>query len=85
MTPLSWLVVVLGLNATLTARVISWQSVTHMCFFDFLQSHQILFSHAFDRGEMQNMPERKFPSTRSQTSGHESDKLTSWPFILGYH
>ena len=33
-TKLSWLVV-LGLNATLTAKVISWQSVTHV-FSDFL-------------------------------------------------
>ena len=33
----SWMVV-LGFNATLTARVISWQSVTHMCFLAF--SHQ---------------------------------------------
>ena len=33
----SWLVV-LGFNATLTAKVISWRSVTHMCFLAF--SHQ---------------------------------------------
>ena len=32
-----WLVV-LGFNATLTAKVISWRSVTHMCFLAF--SHQ---------------------------------------------
>ena len=32
-----WLVV-LGLNATLTAKVISWRSVTLMCFLAF--SHQ---------------------------------------------
>ena len=32
-----WLVV-FGLNATLTAKVISWWSVTHMCFLAF--SHQ---------------------------------------------
>ena len=31
---LGWLVV-LGLNATLTAEVISWRSVTHMCFLAF--------------------------------------------------
>ena len=30
--------VVLGFNATLTAKVISWRSVTHMCFLAF--SHQ---------------------------------------------
>ena len=31
-------VVVLGFNATPTAKVISWRSVTHMCFLAF--SHQ---------------------------------------------
>ena len=34
---LDW-VVVLGFNATFTAKVISWRSVMHMCFLDF--SHQ---------------------------------------------
>ena len=34
---LDWLVV-LGFNATLTAKVISWRSMTHMCFLAF--SHQ---------------------------------------------
>ena len=34
--------VVLGFNATLTAKVISWRSVTHMCFMAFL--HQSLSS-----------------------------------------
>ena len=33
-----WLVGCIGFNATLTAEVISWQSVTHMCFLAF--SHQ---------------------------------------------
>ena len=32
------LLVVLGFNATLTSKVISWRSVTHMCFLAF--SHQ---------------------------------------------
>ena len=49
-----WLVV-LGLNATLTAKVISWRSVTHICFLAFshqyyhnfsFQSHRLLFPHA---------------------------------------
>ena len=49
-----WLVV-LGFNATLTAIVISWQSVTHVCSLAFshqyqhnfsFQSHRLLFSHA---------------------------------------
>ena len=52
--PLGWLVE-LGFNATLTAKVISWRSVTHMCFLVFshqylhnfsFQSHRLLFSHA---------------------------------------
>ena len=37
MTVFDWLVV-LGFNATLTAEVISWRLVTHMCFLAF--SHQ---------------------------------------------
>ena len=54
-----WLVV-LGFNATLTATVISWRSVTHMCFLAFshqylhnfsFQSHRLLFSHASVRRE----------------------------------
>ena len=49
-----WLVVS-GFNATLTAKVISWRSMTHMCFLAFshlyshnfsFQSHRLLFSHA---------------------------------------
>ena len=38
---LAWgggLLVVLQFNATLTAKIISWRSVTHMCFLGF--SHQ---------------------------------------------
>ena len=35
---LGWLVGCIGFNATLTAEVISWRSVTHMCFLAF--SHQ---------------------------------------------
>ena len=34
---IAWLVV-LGFNATLTAKVMSWRPVTHMCFLAF--SHQ---------------------------------------------
>ena len=33
-SPYNWLVV-LGFNANLTAKVISWRSVTHMCFLAF--------------------------------------------------
>ena len=31
--------VVLGFNSTLTAKVISWRSVTHMCFLAFLHQY----------------------------------------------
>ena len=31
--------VVLGFNATLTAKVISWRSVTHICFLAFSHQH----------------------------------------------
>ena len=37
-TMYGWLVV-LGFNATLTAKVISWRSVTHMCFLAFLHQY----------------------------------------------
>ena len=37
-----WLVV-LGFNATLTAKVISWRSVTHMCFLAFSHSTNTTF------------------------------------------
>ena len=62
-----WLVV-LGFNATLTAKVISWRSVTHMCFLAFshqylhnfsFQSRQLLFSHASAEVRGETTPERK--------------------------
>ena len=40
---IDWLVV-LGLNATFTAKVISWRSVTHMCFLAFSQFCSFFFS-----------------------------------------
>ena len=61
--------VVLGLNATLTVKVISWRSVTHICFPEFLtpvpielffQSHLLLFSHASTEVRGENTPKRKF-------------------------
>ena len=59
------------LNATLTAKVISWRSVTHMCSLKPLltqlsfQSHHLLFSNASAEVRGQNTPARKFASTRS--------------------
>ena len=81
-------VVVLGFNATLTAQVISWWSVTHM-FPGFLtqvpkllsfQSHRLLFSHASAEVRGENTPEREIASNRvssSQPQGHESGMLTT--------
>ena len=81
--------VVLGSNATLTAKVISWRSVTHMCFLAFshqylhnfsFQSHRLLFSHAsveVARGE--NTPERKFASTGYRIYNHQIMSPTRSP------
>ena len=66
------LLVVLGFNATLTAKVISWRSMTHMCFLAFshqylrnfsFQSHQLLFPRASAEVRGENTPERKVAST----------------------
>ena len=74
-----WLVV-LGFNATLTAKVISWWSVKHMFFLAFshqyqhnlsFQSHRLLFSHASAELRGKNTPERKFASTGDQTHNHQ--------------
>ena len=76
---------VLGFNATLMAKVISWQSVTHMCFLAF--SHQLLiqlffpkppttFLTCFCRGERRKYAGKKFrfnQGLNSQPLGHESD------------
>ena len=73
-----WLVV-LGFNATLTAKVISRRSVTHMCFLAFLhqylhnlsfQCHRLLFSHASAEVGGENTPERKVASTGDRTHNH---------------
>ena len=61
-----WLVV-LGFNATLTAKVIS---------FSF---HLLLFSHASSEVRGENTPERKVPSTGDQTRNHQVMSPTSSP------
>ena len=78
----SWLVgwlVVLGLNATLAAKVISWRSVTHV-FPGFLtpvltqnsfQSHRLLFSQASAEVRGENTTERKVASTGDRTHNHQ--------------
>ena len=68
----NWLVV-LGFNATLTAKVISWRSVTHV-FPGFLT--------CFSRGERRKYARKKSCLNRgsnSQPPGHESDTLTTEP------
>ena len=83
-----WLVV-MGFNATLTAKVISWQSVMHNVFPGFLT--QVLtqlffpkppttFLTCFCRGERRKYARKKSRLNRgsnSQPPGHESDTLTT--------
>ena len=80
--------VVLGFNTTLTAKVISWRSVTHMCFLAFLhqylhyfsfQSHRLLFSHASAEVRGENTPERKVASTEDRTHNHQVTSPTRSP------
>ena len=80
--------VVLGSNTTLTAKVISWQSVMHMCFLAFFtpvltqltfKSHRLLFSHALAEVRGEDRPERKFASTGSQTHNHLVKSPTRTP------
>ena len=85
-----WLVV-LGFNATLTAKVISWRSVTHVCFPGFLTPvlTQLFFPKPpttfftfFCRGERRKCAGKKSRLNRgsnSQPPGHESDSLTTEP------
>ena len=77
-----------GFNDTLTAKVISWRSVTHMCFLAFshqymhnfsFQSHRLLFSHASAEVRDENTPERKFASTRDRTNNHQVISPTRSP------
>ena len=81
----SWLVVS-GFNVTLTAKVISWRSVT-LCIFwlshastntTFL-SETAIFSHASAEVRGENTPERKVASTVDLTCNHQVMSLTSSP------
>ena len=74
-----WLFV-LGFNTTLTANVISCQSVTHTRFLAFsnqylhnfsFQSHRLLFSHASAEVRGENTPEKKVASTGDRTQNHQ--------------
>ena len=88
-TCIQWICLfVLGFNATLTAKVLSWRSVTHMCFLAFshqyehnfsFQSHRLLFSHAFAEVRGENSPERKVASTGDRTHDHQVMSPTRSP------
>ena len=73
-----WLLL-LRFNATLTSKVISWRSLTHMCDLvshtststTFFQSHHLLFSHTSAGVRGENMPGRKFASAASQTRNRQ--------------
>ena len=81
----------MGFNATLTAKVISWLSVTHIVFPGFLipiltrisfQSHPLLFSRASAEVKGKNTPEKKFASSGPQTHDHQ---VRSWTCSLLSH
>ena len=87
------MLVVLGFNATLTAKVISWRSVTHYVFPGFLTPvlTQLFFPEpattctfltCFCRGERRKYARKKSCLNRGSNSkppGHESHTLTTEP------
>ena len=85
-----WLVL-LGFNATLTAKVISWRSVTHYVYPVFLTTAltqlsfpkpPTTFHTCFCRGERRKYAGKKSRLNRGSNShppGHESDTLTTEP------
>ena len=82
------LLIVLGFNSTFTAKVISWRSVTHVCFLvlsqqykhNFLsRSHRLLFSHASAEVRGENTLERKFASISYRTHNHQVMSQTRSP------
>ena len=82
-----WLVV-LGFNATLTAKVILWRSVTHYVFPGFLTPvlTQLFFPKppttfltCFCRGERRKYAGRKVASTGDQTHNHQVMSPTRSP------
>ena len=86
---IDWLVV-MGCNATLTARIISWRSMTHMFpgFFTpvptlhFFPKPLTTFLTCFCRGERRKYAGKKSRLNRgsnSQPPGYESDTLTTGP------
>ena len=92
---IDWLCV-MGFNATLTAKVISWRSVTHNYYVSWL-SHTstntiffpkppTTFPTCFCRDERRNYAGKKVRLNRgsnSQPPGHESDTFTTEPPVRG--
>ena len=91
-----WLVgwlVGLRFNATFRTKVISWRSVTYMCFLAVshqyqhnlsFRSHRLSFLTCFCRGERRNYAGKKLRLNRGSTSqppGHESDTLTTGAYF----
>ena len=87
--PIGWLVV-LGFNATLTAKVISWRSVTHtfpgfltpVLTLLFFPKPSTTFLTCFCRGERRKYAGKKSRlnwGSSPQPPGHESDMLTTEP------
>ena len=92
MTGLVGWLVVFEFNATLTAKVISLRSVTHMCFLAFSHWSVLIqlffpkppttFLTCFYRGERRKYAGKKSGLNRGSNSrppGHESDTLTTEP------
>ena len=79
-----WLVV-LGFNATLTVKVISWRSVTHMCFLAFSHHYEYRFlSKATERRKNARTKVRLNRVSNSQPPGLESDTLTTELPVQGW-
>ena len=83
-----------GFNATLTAKVISWRSVTQcVCWLSHTSTNTTFskplttFLICFSRGERQKYTGKKVCLNRvsnSQPPGHESDTLTTEPLGWGH-
>ena len=83
--------IVLGFNATLTAKVILWRSMTHICVSwlshtstntTFFPKSPTSFLTCFSRGDKRNYPGKKVRLNRVsnlQPPSHESDTLTTEP------
>ena len=87
-----WLVV-LGFNATLTSKIISWRSLTHMCFLAFSHQYQhnffskplTTFLTCFSRGERRkNAGKKSSPQPGIELTTTRSDTLTTEPRFASF-